>query len=185
MIKLVIPSVKYKETFINAVKDIKKLEGFISPSVKQFADYDLNELETNFESYIVKPLIDTMNGINLPEGFVPSTDLWIMKDDVFVGRIGLRHELTDFLEKYVGHIGYMIIPAYRKQGIATEALRLMLIEAAQKNIKEVLLICEEDNEISKHMIEKAINKFGGRIDTPQERKGVKMLRYWLNTDIIK
>lgn len=182
MIELVIPSVKYKETFINAVKDLKKLEGFISPSVQQFADYDLTELENNFQDYIVKPLIDTMNGVNLPEGFVPSTDFWILKGNVFVGRIGIRHRLTDFLEKYVGHIGYMVIPSYRKQGIASEALRLILGEASKMNIKEALLVCEEDNDVSKHMLENAVKKFGGRVDTPQERKGVKMLRYWVNTE---
>ena len=58
MIKLVIPSVEYKETFINAVKDVKKMEGFVSPSVRQFADYDLHELETNFENYIGQSGLD-------------------------------------------------------------------------------------------------------------------------------
>lgn len=181
MLKLVIPSVQYQDTFIDAVKDIKSMTGFISPAVEQFSNYDIERLKNDFENYIVKPLLDTMNGINLPEGFVPSTEFWIIKDDVFVGRIGLRHKLTDFLEKYVGHIGYMIIPSFRNQGIATEALTLVLKEAHKMGIKQALLVCEDDNQVSRHMLEKALQHFGGYQDAPQERKGIKMLRYWINT----
>lgn len=181
MIKLVIPSSKYKQSFISAVKEIKKLQGFISPSVQQFADYDLKRLEGNFENYIVLPLINTMNGVNLPEGFVSATEFWIIKDENFVGRICLRHELTEFMAKYIGHIGYMVVPSFRKQGIATAALKQVLQRAYEKSLSEVLVICEEDNDISKHMLIKAINTFGGYEDTPQEKNGKKMLRYWIKT----
>ncbi|MGN0913547.1 MAG: GNAT family N-acetyltransferase [Alphaproteobacteria bacterium] len=183
MVDLVIPSVKYKDTFIAAVKELKKQTGFVSPSVQQYADYDLNKLQNNFEDYIVKPLIDTMNGVNLPDGFVPATEFWIIKNEKFAGRICLRHSLTDFMEKYIGHIGHMVIPSMRNQGIAKYALKLVLKKATAKKIKQVLLICEDDNLISKHIIEKFVQRFGGYQDTSTERKGVKMLRYWITTPL--
>ena len=181
MIKLVIPSSKYQRTFISAVKEIKQLQGFISPSVKQFADYDLEKLENDFDNYIVSPLIDTMNGVNLPQGFVPATEFWIIKDEKFAGRICLRHHLTEFMAKYIGHIGYMVVPSFRKQGIAKTALKYILQEAYKMSLSEVLIICEEDNDISKHMLINAMNNFGGYEDTPQEKSGKKMLRYWIKT----
>lgn len=183
MIKLVIPSVKYKETFISAVKEMKQLQGFISPSVKQFAEYDLDKLEHDFDNYIVTPLIDTMNGVNLPKGFVPATEYWIIKDEQFVGRICLRHKLTEFMEKYIGHIGYMVVPSFRKQGIARLALKYVLQEAYKRGLSEVLIICEENNYISKHMLLQAIKNYGGHEDVFQEKNGTKMLRYWINTII--
>ncbi len=179
MVNLVIPSVMYKNTFIEAVKELKEQTGFVSPSVQQYIDYDLNELQNNFEDYIVKPLIDTMNGVNLPDGFVPATEFWIIEDEKFAGRICLRHCLTDFMEKYIGHIGYMVIPSMRNQGVAQKALELILKKSAEKGIRQVLLICEEENLISKHMIEKFMQHLGGYQDTPTERKGVQMLRYWI------
>lgn len=181
MIELVIPSSKYKKTFINAVKEIKKNNGFISPSIKQFVDYNIEKLENDFDNYIVRPLIDTMNGINLPEGFVPAIEFWIIKDQKFAGRICLRYKLTEFMEKYIGHIGYMVIPSFRNQGIAQIALNYVLKEAFQNKIFKVLIICEENNDISKHIIANAMKEFGGYEDTPEEKNGIKLLRYWINT----
>lgn len=181
MIELVIPSSKYKQTFISAVKEMKKFQGFVSPSVKQFADYDIELLENDFNNYIVKPLIDTMKGVNLPEGFVSATEFWIIKDGKFAGRICLRHKLTEFMEKYIGHIGYMVVPSFRRQGIAKTALKQVLQKAYNLSFSEVLIICEDDNEISKRMLLSAMNTFGGYEDTPQEKNGKKMLRYWIKT----
>lgn len=75
----------------------------------------------------------------------------------------------------------MVVPSFRKQGIATAALKQVLQRAYEKSLSEVLVICEDDNDISKHMLIKAINTFGGYEDTPQEKNGKKMLRYWIKT----
>ena len=181
MISLVIPSSKYKDSFITAVKEIKMQPFLGSPSVKQFADLDLKKLENDFENYVVKPLIDMMNGVNLPEGFVPATEFWIIKNEKFAGRICLRSRLTNFMEKYIGHVGYMVVPSFRNQGIATHALKCILEKAFENHLSEVLIICEENNLISKHMLVKALEKFGGFEDSPKERDGTVMLRYRIKT----
>lgn len=183
MIELVLPSVKYKESFIAAAEDMKRhgREGFVSPAVQKFMDYDLARLENDFENYIVKPLLDNMNGINLPEGYVAGTDFWIIKDGVFVGKINLRHELTENLLRHGGHIGYVVIPSYRRQGIVTKALELCLKKAKEKGIEKVLLTCDATNYVSKHVIEHAMNKSGGYQDVAEKIGETTMLRYWINT----
>lgn len=185
MIELVLPSVKYKDSFIAAVKDIKRNgnNGFVSPSVQRFAEYDMARLENDFENYIVNPLLDLMKGINLPKEYVPGTDFWIIKDGTFVGRVGLRHRLNDHLLKYAGHIGYMVVPAYRRQGIGKKALELCLQKAKEIGIDEALLTCHEKNFVSKHLIEQAMHKFGGHQDYSEKEDGEVVLRYWIKTTI--
>jgi predicted acetyltransferase len=55
-------------------------------------------------------------GQNLPATFVPNTFLVGVVDGVIVGRMSLRHELNDFLLKLGGHIGYSVVPAWRRRG---------------------------------------------------------------------
>ena len=42
-----------------------------------------------------------------------------------VGRIALRHYLTEKLKEFGGHIGYEVRPSVRRTGVATELLRLL------------------------------------------------------------
>ena len=56
------------------------------------------------------------------EGRVPATYWWIVDGDRYLGAITLRHELTDFLLRAGGHIGYGIRPSARGRGLATWAL---------------------------------------------------------------
>lgn len=94
-------------------------------------------------------------GIDLPEGFVPETTLFIWKDLQIVGQAKVRHFLTDTLRNGSGHIGYWISPEYRGKGIGTAALREVL-RYAEDIIpeEEFCLRANADNAASLRVMEK-------------------------------
>lgn len=122
--------------------------------------------------------------ITLPDGTqaarVPGPIFWI-SDGAFCGQINLRHQPgTLELPPYVsGHVGYSVVPWKRRQGIATAALRLVLPIAAARGLPRVCLTCDEDNSISRRVIEGA----GGQL-TGTERclqTGATKLVFWIDT----
>lgn len=106
-----------------------------------------------------------------PEGYVPATERWMIVGEEYVGRITLRHELTELLLTWGGHIGYSVRPSARRRGHATQALALMLPLAAAQGIDPVLVTCDTDNVGSR----RAIEANGGVYEDTRERK----LRYWV------
>jgi len=62
-------------------------------------------------------LADSTAGVNLPDGWVGSTFLVADLDEQIIGRVSIRHELNEFLRTRGGHIGYCVLPAYRRRGI--------------------------------------------------------------------
>ncbi len=107
-----------------------------------------------------------------PRAYVPFTELWMVQDRVFVGRISLRHELNELLYTWGGHIGYAVRPSARRQGHATTALRQMLTVCRSWGIDPVLVTCDTDNVGSRTVIERA----GGAYEDTREGKR----RYWIN-----
>jgi predicted acetyltransferase len=108
-----------------------------------------------------------------PAGFVPSTTLWWVSDNEYLGRIAIRHRLTPRLRDYGGHIGYDIRPSARRHGHATAMLAAALPAAHALGIDPALITCDEDNIASRKIIETN----GG---TLEDQRGVK-LRFWLPT----
>jgi predicted acetyltransferase len=108
-----------------------------------------------------------------PAGFVPSTTLWWVSEDEYLGRIVIRHRLTPRLRDYGGHIGYDVRPSARRCGHATAMLAAALPVANALGIDPVLLTCDEDNTASRKVIEAS----GG---TLEDQRGVK-LRFWVPT----
>jgi predicted acetyltransferase len=106
-------------------------------------------------------------------GFVPATTLWWIDGDEYLGRITIRHRLTQDLLDYAGHIGYDVRPSARRRGHATAMLAAALPVAATLGIDPVLITCDEDNVGSRKVIESN----GGRFD---DKRGIK-LRYWVPT----
>jgi predicted acetyltransferase len=91
--------------------------------------------------------------------------------DEYLGRITLRHELTDALLTWGGHIGYAVRPSARRRGHASAALRRMLALAGDRGIDPVLVTCDLDNSASRLVIEGA----GGEFEDVREGKR----RYWV------
>ena len=77
-----------------------------------------------FISEALPEMINRAKGIDLPEGFVPDTTLFLWNETEIVGQFRLRHYLPQ--TKIPGHIGYFIAKEHRGKGYATEGLRLTL-----------------------------------------------------------
>ena len=112
-------------------------------------------------------MIESKQGINLPEGFVPDTTLFVWMDDKPIGLFRVRHYLNDSLRTGSGHIGYWIAPQYRDRGYATEALGLVLQYAAKIiDEDEFYLRVDKTNPASLRVMEKN----GGHIVSEDTKK---------------
>src|SRR4029079_8211785 len=109
-----------------------------------------------------------------PVGYVPSTELWWVEDETFLGRVGIRHRLTPALLEIGGHIGYDVRPSARRRGHATAMLREALIVARGLAIERGLGTCSVDNVGSRTVIERN----GGVLE---DVRAVK-LRFWVPTN---
>ena len=78
-------------------------------------------------------------------------------NDRLVGLLNIRYDLVPHLRDTYGDIGYGVRPSERKKGYATEMLKYALTVCKEKNMKEVILGCYENNYGSN----KTIIKNGG------------------------
>ena len=148
-----------------------------SPSVRHFLHY--YEEGMSFRRYL-EVLAEQERGENLPANHVPSTFLFAFAGHSIVGRVSIRHSLNPSLERVGGHIGYVVVPEYRRRGYATAILRQSLLIARQKvGLKRVLVTCDDDNVGSIKTIEKNGGVLEGIITGPD---GDTLLRRdWIDT----
>ncbi|MFM2385238.1 MAG: hypothetical protein RL166_1112 [Actinomycetota bacterium] len=130
---------------------------------------------TEFEEYI-EVLNQFAEGRDLPPGKVQDKFLIAEVNGEIVGRISIRHALNDFLFNYGGHIGYMVRPAFRLRGYASEMLRQALLIAKDLGIFHVLITCNDDNIGSIKVIE----KHGGVLENKVDEDGRLLRRYWID-----
>jgi predicted acetyltransferase len=109
------------------------------------------------------------------EGRVHASYWWIVEDGTYLGAIALRHTLNDFLLRARGHIGYGIRPSARGRGLATWALRSVLVRAPALGLRKVLVTCGDSNLASARVIEKA----GGVLEDVRDTELGLTRRYWI------
>jgi predicted acetyltransferase len=111
-----------------------------------------------------------------PDG-VASTFLVAEVDGDLVGRSSIRHELNDFLAREGGHIGFGVVPEFRRRGYATAILEQSLVVARALGISDVLVTCDDDNVGSATVIERC----GGILDSIilPESGETPVRRYWI------
>ncbi len=161
-----------KETFYAAVRAFPDEEGF------QFIPM-LDPLKLSFEE-LLKKLEDLESDDRLTEGIVPGFLLFAFNEDgEIVGRCSIRFRLNEYLEKYAGHIGYGVVPKFRRQGYATRILKEALrICREELTLKRVLITCDDDNVGSIKTIENnGIREFTTYMN---EKMTVPKRHYWVD-----
>ncbi len=115
-------------------------------------------------------------GINLPAYRVRSAFLAADVEGELVGSVSIRFALNDFLATRGGHIGYGVIPRFRRRGYATEILRQAIEIAHAEGVRPLLLTCDDDNVASATVIERC----GGVLEAIMtDDDGVAFRRYWI------
>lgn len=112
---------------------------------------------------------------------VPETFLFAFVGPRIVGRVSIKHWLNEFLERFGGHIGYVVVPEFRRRGYATSMLRLSIQLARQRlRMRRILLTCHDDNIGSIRAIEKNGGVLEQVVTGPD---GVTPLRrYWVTAE---
>ena len=150
-VKLIGPSLLYKESFLEFVEDVKSTG---------YESYELyTKSEEDFEEFVTD-LTNSSKGINLQDGWAPCSCYWLVDDSgEVIGVIRIRHRVdSDFLQM-IGHIGYEIKSSRRKEGYGRKLLELGLTEARKMGLEKVLITCDEDNIASLRIIQKFNGKY--------------------------
>ena len=148
-----------------------------SPEVPYFVSYYTEGMP--FGQYL-DALDDQERGINVSPNHVPSTVLFAYLGTRIVGRVSIRHSLNEFLERVGGHVGYVVVPEFRRRGYATRILgQALQIAHDRLGIRRALVTCDDDNIGSIRTIEKNGGVLQDVITGPGLAKPKR--RYWIET----
>lgn len=175
MPELVLPTVSVRESFLEAMEEFVA-EGAENSQTAAWIEYNAPGWQDPevFATFCEAVRADALEETPRPQAHVPCTTLWWVDGDTYLGRLAIRHRLTDLLLEVGGHIGYDVRPSRRREGHATAMLRASLPVARGLGIERALVTCDHDNLGSVRVIESA----GGVLEDRRQDK----LRYWVPTD---
>lgn len=169
--QLVKPDKKYYESYVEAAEEYRIHKVQIFPFLDT-ESMDIFETIKNYEA-----------GVHLPAGWVPATYFWMVDENEFLGEICIRHELTEALLKFGGHIGYGVRYSKWNQGIGTEMLKRTLPYVREVlHLDKVLLTCNDDNCGSFHVIERNGGILWDKIENVIDGEKRLTRRYWITLD---
>lgn len=169
MAELVRPALRYRDSFLEATREF--------PPDEDTMVFEREQATRDFKGF-VKSVDAFSRGQNLPRGWVASSSYWLVEGDEYIGSTNVRHELTEWLERYGGHIGYAIRPTKRQQGYGKLICKLALEEARNLGLKRVLITCDADNLGSRKIIESNGGVFENEVVQPD--RDVPKRRYWFD-----
>ncbi|MGH3498866.1 MAG: GNAT family N-acetyltransferase [Nocardioidaceae bacterium] len=178
MPELITPDVRVHASFLAAMEEFAD-EGRGNAGNHSMIGRDMRTQQAvwtsreGFAAYVAAVVAEREEVTPRRDGLVPSTTLWWVDGDAYLGRIAIRHRMTPDLLEFGGHIGYDVRPTARRRGHATAMLRAALPVAATLGIDPALVTCDHDNVGSRTVIEVC----GGVLE---DQRGVK-LRYWVPT----
>ena len=170
--KLVKPDVRYKDSYLNAIQEWHE-EGrykFLSvDTLSHSFDQFVEDLNTG-KRHLHKPYPDWVEPVS-------ETVLWLIREDKFIGTINIRHRLNWHLEKWGGHVNFIIRPTMRNKGFGKKILRKGIPFICHIGIEKALITVAPDNDAAIKIVE-----FCGAVfqdETPETNQFPARRRYWL------
>lgn len=166
LLRIVIPSAVHLKSYLQTRNhDNNKGDGFVNAGVPN----------------VLERIVDARHGKNLPYGWVSCTYLWLVMRGYFLGEISIRHDLTDNLLRFGGHIGYRMRSEERRKGYGVKMLRLTLDYIDEVfGFKKVLITCDDDNVGSIKVIEKNGGILLDKITNLIDGQETITRRYWVS-----
>lgn len=165
---LMLPSAALEESYRSYIRELGDEERYPFP-----LDFDHSDFAA-----MLRKLNDFQQGVNIPEGFVPSTTYWLIINDELIGVTNIRHYLNERIRHASGHIGLGIRPTARGQGFGHLLMQRSIEKAHALGINPVHIHCYNDNLASAQTI---IGN-GGVLDSEIEDGGKVVQRYLVNLD---
>ena len=174
MPELILPTTTVRESFLDAMEEFVAENATNTQTAAWIEHFAPGWREPGvFTAFVDAVRADALEDSPRPVGHVPCTTLWWVDGEKYLGRLAIRHRLTEFLLDVGGHIGYDVRPSRRKEGHATAMLQAALPWARDLGIDPALVTCDDDNVGSVRVIESA----GGVLE---DVRGIKR-RYWVRT----
>lgn len=171
--KLVRPSVEYKDSFLEALREYhaegKRLYNEI-PRLKSDFETFVKELRAE-KGYPHQPFQEWVDP-------VPETVTWLVKDGEYIGACDIRHRLNWHLEKWGGHISFIIRPSRRGRGFGKKILMKAMPIANFIGIEKALLTIDPDNQAAIRVAESCGAKFDDELPATDQFPARR--RYWLD-----
>ncbi len=138
--KLTRPGADWRASFLDALAEFQAEGRYDFLNAQKAADtFDVlvEQLRTG-QRHIHHPRPDWVEP-------VPETTLWLVKGQDFIGSINIRHRLNWHLERWGGHMNFVVRPSWRGKGFGKKLLRKALPAAAQLGVERALLTVRPDN----------------------------------------
>lgn len=171
--KLVRPDIAYKDSFLEALDEyyqegryhyLKKLD--LNEGFDKFVGNLNIELDHHYETF--------QEWVNI----VPETVAWLVKDDAYIGTIEIRHRLNWHLEKWGGHIHFIIRPSRRRQSFGKRILLKAIPIANYLGIEKALLTVDPANQAAIRTVESCGAVLEDELPTTDQFPARR--RYWLD-----
>lgn len=163
MLQLVVPNATFHASYLSYIAELGDEERY--PFPLDFDHSDFAAMLARIEAFRL--------GVNIPQGYVPSSTFWLIRDSEIVGCTNVRHFLNAQIEHCGGHIGLSIRPSLRGQGLGTQLMQLSITEARRLGNDCVHIHCHSYNLASRAMIEAC----GGLLHSEVTVDGEKVLRF--------
>ena len=171
--KLIRPDMDHKESYLEALGEYHK-EG-------RYEYLKIPELNKAFE-----PFLDNLNSErSYPhQRFqewatpVPETVTWMTKDELYIGTVEIRHRLNWHLEKWGGHIHFIVRPSMRGKGFGKKMLLKAIPIINYLGIDNALLTVSPKNKAAIKVIESCGAVAGDLL--PATEQFPERQQYWLD-----